>query len=102
MSEKLRALWLALLLVPTLAWATQTVDFQLPGLDGQPVKLSDYRGRWVVLNFWATWCPPCLEEMPELEAFHRSDSAVVVGVNFETVDREVLADFVADLAISYP
>ena len=43
------------------------VDFSLPGLDGKKIKLSDYRGKVVFLNFWATWCPPCLEEMASME-----------------------------------
>ncbi|MES9935022.1 MAG: TlpA disulfide reductase family protein, partial [Sedimenticola sp.] len=48
----------------------EPADFSLPDLDGRTVKLSEFRGKWVVVNYWATWCPPCVEEMPELELFH--------------------------------
>ncbi len=47
-------------------------DFMVKGLQGNDVRLSDYRGRLVFLNFWATWCPPCREEMPSIEDLYRS------------------------------
>ena len=46
-------------------------DFELTTLDGEQVKLSDYKGERVMLNFWATWCPPCRAEMPDMEKFNR-------------------------------
>ena len=58
-------------------------DFALPDLDGKPVRLGDLRGQPVVVNFWATWCGPCIEEFPILQralARHRADGLVVVGI----------------------
>lgn len=59
-------------------------DFSLQGLDGKVYKLADYKGTSVVLNFWGTFCPPCVEEMPALERQYnkwKNDGAVVLGVN---------------------
>jgi len=74
-------------------------------LDGNPVKLADYHGKWVVVNYWATWCPPCLEEIPELVHFHdthKDIDAVVLGINMDENARVSLSTFVDDNMISYP
>lgn len=82
----------------------QNPDFSLPGLDQQPVKLADFRGRWVVVNFWATWCTPCLLEMPELQAFHEQhhNRATVIGVNYQDLAPKEIRTFTEQLAISFP
>jgi thiol-disulfide isomerase/thioredoxin len=104
----LRNLAVALCLVLALSAgggaAAEAVDFRLDGLDGREHRLSDYRGKWVVVNYWATWCPPCLEEMPELEIFHNAhrESALVLGVNMETIERDALRAFVEEQFVSYP
>ncbi len=80
-------------------------DLQLPDLEGKIHRLSEYEGRWVVLNFWATWCPPCLEEIPELLLFQerfRDQGVVVVGVNAEDIGADRLRRFVEDHFIDYP
>jgi len=96
-------LLLALLALSPLARA-QGPDFALPGVDGQPVRLADFRGRWIIVNFWATWCTPCLLEMPELQAFHEQhhERTTVVGVNFEDIAPSEIRAFVERLAITFP
>ncbi len=82
-----------------------TVDFTLKDLSGRDRQLSEFRGKWVVVNYWATWCPPCLEEMPELELFHsdhQDKDAVVLGVNFEEIELEPLKAFVENQFLSFP
>jgi thiol-disulfide isomerase/thioredoxin len=70
-------------------------DFTLSDLEGNPVSLSDYRGKVVVLNFWASWCPPCRQEMPELQELHNDfsegDNAVFLAINMVDGVRETRA-----------
>src|SRR5271157_1210381 len=80
-------------------------DFGLPSLRGDYVKLSDYRGKVVFLNIWATWCPPCRDEMPSMESLYQR----LKGRNFEllsvSIDREgekVVRPFVAKFGLSFP
>ncbi len=80
-------------------------DFALRDLQGKMHTIADHQGKWIVVNYWATWCPPCLEEMPELEIFHNNhypDTAVVLGVNMEDVSREKIEAFVEEQFLSFP
>lgn len=81
-------------------------DFTLPRLDGGEFTLSDMRSQPVIINFWASWCIPCLEETPLLvDAYHRysDEGLVVVGINFTEQDtREAAQAFVNEFNVSYP
>jgi thiol-disulfide isomerase/thioredoxin len=73
-------------------------------LDGKERKLSDYKGKVVVLHFWATWCPPCVEKMPHLmtlAAQHEKEPLAMLGVNYD-FDRAVAMKFVEDKRVSWP
>jgi thiol-disulfide isomerase/thioredoxin len=87
--------------VPSVA---EIVDFMLPDLEGKPVSLSDFRGKWVIVNYWATWCPPCLDEIPELVSLHddNRDKLVVLGVDYEEINTDYLREFVESHMMSYP
>lgn len=78
-------------------------DFELNTLAGEPVHLSDLRGRPVVVNFWATWCGPCRDEMPLLEAAHNryGDELAVLAVNYDEPQESVQA-FVDELELTLP
>jgi len=100
-----RMLVLAVALCATVPGAAAAEDdFTLPDMDGTPHSLSDYRGKWVLVNYWATWCPPCLEELPELEVFHSGSEgrAVVLGVNMEEIGKPQLRAFVEQQFLSFP
>lgn len=78
-------------------------DFELQTPDGEKVSLASLRGRPVVINFWATWCGPCQQEMPLLQAAHVQYGAdlVVLGINFEEPNT-LVEPFIADLGLSFP
>lgn len=79
-------------------------DFSLFTLDGQKVKLSDYRGKAVLLNFWATWCPPCKVEMPwfvDLQKQYGKDGLVILGVAMDDSEPGTIAKFASDLGVNY-
>ena len=80
-------------------------DFTLISLDGGKVSLSDYRGKAVLLNFWATWCPPCKVEMPwfeNLQTQYAKDGLVVLGVAMDDSEPATIAKFASTLGVNYP
>ncbi|WP_231573783.1 peroxiredoxin family protein [Paenibacillus sp. FSL R5-0345] len=81
-------------------------DFELLNLEEQPVKLSDFKGKKVILNFWATWCPPCRIEMPHMEKYYTDykDDTVVLAVNLTNTEknRANVTGFIEQFGLSFP
>lgn len=79
--------------------------FALRSLDGDVVSLDDYRGQVVLVNFWASWCPPCRVEMPGFERVYRQrqdEGFVILGIATDTHAEAAIREFVAEHDITYP
>ena len=95
-----------LFLVLALFWmglASAAENFTLIDAQGKSHSLAGYRGKWVIVNFWATWCPPCLEEIPDLVAIKESRNDVqVIGITMEFQDAEQVMQFADGMFVNYP
>jgi len=82
-------------------------DFALEDLQGNTIRLSDFRGKTVLVNFWATWCPPCRAEMPHLQKFYedyRSRDVVILGVNLTPTEKNAdrVREFANERQLTFP
>lgn len=80
-------------------------NFSLKDMAGVKHQLSNYKGKWVLVNYWATWCPPCLEEVPDLVNLYdqrKQKDLMVLGVVFDYKDVKEVAGYVDDMLMSYP
>ncbi len=80
-------------------------DFTLPDLEGNSLTLSDFKGRVIMLNFWATWCPPCRKEIPdfvELYEKYKDEGLLIIGVSLDKGDSRTVKQFSKNYKINYP
>lgn len=93
--------------VTGIAEGNMAPDFELGLASGETVKLSDYRGKKVILNFWATWCPPCKAEMPHMQKYYEKNKdkdMTILAVNLTALDkgRDAIDQFVKDYGLTFP
>lgn len=79
-------------------------DFELKTMEGETVHLSDYRGKRVIVNFWATWCPPCRAEIPDLQKLYDKKDIVILAINLTSTEKSVekVAKFVKEFEMTFP
>lgn len=85
----------------------KALDFELVTLEGERIRLSDYEGKKVILNFWATWCPPCKAEMPHMQNFKENNDnqeVEIIAVNLTNVDKgdEAIQNFISEYGLTFP
>ena len=118
-SWRSKTTYLALFVVGYLLWAgaiagqnevhAEEEGFEAPNIilnriDGKQFRLADFRGQWVMVNFWATWCGPCVDEMPSLDAFsqkYKKENLEVLAVSVDTLPKEKVAEFVKAFNLSF-
>lgn len=82
----------------------QAPDFELTTVDGETVRLSELRGEKILLNFWATWCPPCRAEMPDMQKYHEEDNeGIILAVNLLETEQSFrqVDDFLQEYGITF-
>lgn len=79
-------------------------DFELTTFAGDTARLSDHLGERVMLNFWATWCPPCRAEMPDMQKFHEDEDIVILAVNLTQTksEKDNIAGFIDEFGLTFP
>lgn len=97
-------MWLAGLLLVLFAGFAQANDFSVTDTTGKKHSLAAYKGKWVLVNYWATWCPPCLDEIPDLIALHddKKNNLVVIGIAVDYRSAKQVTDFADGMLVSYP
>jgi len=81
----------------------KSADFYL--LDGSGHQLQDYQGKWLIVNFWAEWCTPCREEIPELNQLYREkhqNNLTLIGISFDPLSNDNIAQIIDEWQIEYP
>jgi len=90
---------------PAIAVGLPAPDFTYPGLDNNMVSLSDYRGKVVLVNIWATWCRPCVEEMPSMEKLYqkfKDDDFEILAVSIDSVGLKAVVPFMQQYKLTFP
>jgi len=101
---KLRFNYLLFILIMAFSTNAFAINFELTDYQNKKYQLADYKGKWVVLNYWATWCPPCRRELPMLVDYNEAREDVqIFGINYEPdIKPDTLKNFVETYFINFP
>jgi thiol-disulfide isomerase/thioredoxin len=104
MNRLISVLFLALAAGTAAAATAAKPSLSVKTLDGATFDLSKQSGKWVIVNFWATWCSPCLKELPDISAFvaAHKDKVAAIGLDFEDADKQDVEEFLKKHPLSYP
>ena len=104
MNRLISILFLALVANAAVAATAAKPALVVTTLDGKTFDLSRQSGKWVIVNFWATWCSPCLKELPDISAFvaAHKDKVAAIGLDFEDADKADIEKFLKAHPLSYP
>lgn len=83
----------------------QAPDFVVPDLKGDSLRLADFEGKTLLVNFWATWCGPCIAEIPDLIALQEElgeEQFAVIGLSMDLIEKDIVQEFVESMEITYP
>lgn len=95
--------WAILALFVGLPLLAVAAGFSFTDIQGRPHSLASHQGKWVLVNLWATWCAPCVAEMPELEALSKSrDDLIILGLAVDGQNAGRVAEFAKKLNVTYP
>lgn len=103
-SRRFYLMCVAGLMLALAAMAAQAAGFSVTDTSGKKHSLAGYKGKWVLVNYWATWCPPCLDEIPDLIALHenKKNNLVVIGIALDFRGAKQVTDFAESMLITYP
>lgn len=101
---KWRSLFFIGLVLICLGGCTQKKQVDAMDSLGNPIKLADFHGKWVIINYWAQWCKPCLKELPDLNSLYlsRQNQVVVLGVSFDPLTDQQIQQFAKKTSIQFP